>query len=108
VKKLSFGKSVDIKEAICDWCGEEKECFESTRENNHIEKDGETECLWVATKGYKYVNSGLLGLGVKCKWLGMKAKVAIFDWDYKTTTVKSHICKDCAKQMAKTDVIKEE
>lgn len=89
MKKLSFGKSVEIVDAICDWCLYEKDCFESTSKNNHTVYAIFDYTVRTFSEGGGFFSSPK----TSAYWVG--------DPETKKYTVKSHVCADCAKQMVK-------
>lgn len=92
MKKLLVGQVVQYVFSTCDWCGEEGVTFESTQDRTKLIKDNKK---WK----YEYISDGLLSPGRLLK---------VIDDDYlssqEVTLPKSHICKNCCKQLAKENI----
>lgn len=81
MKKLSYGIPITTRNAICDFCGENKECFSGKSYNV------KTSYL-VPTTEYK---GGIFSTGHE--------EVTGRKWEKDIRKIEIDICKDCVKQL---------
>lgn len=109
MKKLVIGDElVRVVEATCDWCGEDGKCFESTQENMgtgiNINKLNYEKVS--VNPDFDRVGGSFLSIG---DWKYVSDEIT-WVWLFRghlTELItreplpKTHICKNCAKQLGK-------